>query len=208
MKYLKNYALFQEADETGVTTKPDNTVKPATKEDDNKADTEFLTSVQKSLSEYKSKKSKMDQIYAQKDVDINKIKDDIQTSVYNNQKDVKKKNPYLLEYESILDIQNKINSINKALNDYMVDKDNTNKSIREFTQRLSEESEASQEEKDKIKAQIDTNKKHLIDIQKGMTFNKQQLSLSEKNIELKKRNFDIKIKSDINRIKDLLKTQK
>lgn len=158
MRYLSKYLKFFEADEIS------DDILPASPDDDlsasnQKVKDEAIDKVSFNIKEYKQKKSIIDSIFSEKDTDDAKINLNLQNKVYSNQKDLKKRNIYLTNYESIKRLERSIDKINKAIDDDMIKKSDTNKTISDFRSRLSDITD--QSERDKIISQIKDNELYI-----------------------------------------------
>ena len=98
MKFLKGFKLFLEADDVEIQETPgaDELVK-----DNEKTNKESLNMIQKDIAYYKSKKDVMKKIFDDSERQDSEINNDLQKNVYANQRDVKKRNRYLKELESV-----------------------------------------------------------------------------------------------------------
>lgn len=197
MRYLSKYLKFFEADEIS------DDILPASPDDDlsasnQKVKDEAIDKVSFNIKEYKQKKSIIDSIFSEKDTDDAKINLNLQNKVYSNQKDLKKRNIYLTNYESIKRLERSIDKINKAIDDDMIKKSDTNKTISDFRSRLSDITD--QSERDKIISQIKDNELYIKKIDDNIKLNSNKISLFDKGYKKKLKDFDVQMKAEYQKI--------
>ena len=197
MRYLSKYLKFFEADEIS------DDILPASPDDDlsasnQKVKDEAIDKVSFNIKEYKQKKSIIDSIFSEKDTDDAKINLNLQNKVYSNQKDLKKRNIYLTNYESIKRLERSIDKINKAIDDDMIKKSDTNKTISDFRSRLSDITD--QSERDKIISQIKYNELYIKKIDDNIKLNSNKISLFDKGYKKKLKDFDVQMKAEYQKI--------
>jgi len=199
MKYLKTFRLF-EADELESDTI--NAVKPDDKlETDNKnANLEILKQIQKSLAEYVQKKSKIDDIFRDTDSDDSKIQSELEKTVYGSERDAKKRNKYLANYEALSRLKRIVDKINDSIAEDRSKQSEISNQISDLNDRLNDSSE---KQKEKINQQISKSKDFLKKIDMNIADNQRKLALSEKDYASKKNDFDKQMKVEEERIKKL-----
>jgi hypothetical protein len=200
MKYLKRFRLF-EADELESDTI--NAVKPDDKlETDNKnANLEVLKQIQKSLAEYGQKKSTIDDIFRDTDSDDSKIQTELEKKVYGSERDAKKRNKYLTNYEALSRLKRIVDKINDSIAKDRSKRSEISNQISDLNDRLNDASGETQ--KEKINQQISKSKDFLKKIDMNITDNQRKLALSEKDYTSKKNDFDKQMKVEEERIKKL-----
>ena len=116
MKYLKKYKLFLEEDEFDVNITDDT---------DLKMSKENLENTRKQLTEFKTKKPLIDNAYLKINIDS-----DLQSKIEEIVgKESENRNPFLVEYLHVADLNRKINKLQKELVDDKISKD-------DFTQQI------------------------------------------------------------------------
>ena len=200
MRYLKTFRLF-EADELESDTI--NAVKPDDKlETDNKnANLEVLKQIQKSLAEYGQKKSTIDDIFRDTDSDDSKIQTELEKKVYGSERDAKKRNKYLTNYEALSRLKRIVDKINDSIAKDRSKRSEISNQISDLNDRLNDASGETQ--KEKINQQISKSKDFLKKIDMNITDNQRKLALSEKDYTSKKSDFDKQMKVEEERIKKL-----
>jgi hypothetical protein len=200
MRYLKTFRLF-EADELESATI--NAVKPDDKlETDNKnANLEVLKQIQKSLAEYGQKKSTIDDIFRDTDSDDSKIQTELEKKVYGSERDAKKRNKYLTNYEALSRLNRIVDKINDSIAKDRSKRSEISNQISDLNDRLNDASGETQ--KEKINQQISKSKDFLKKIDMNITDNQRKLALSEKDYTSKKSDFDKQMKVEEERIKKL-----
>lgn len=200
MIYLKTFRLF-EADEIEADTI--NAVKPDDKlETDNKsANLEVLKQIQKSLAEYKQKKSTIDDIFRDADSDDSKIQSELEKKVYGSERDVKKRNKYLSNYEALSRLKRIVDKINDSIAKDRAKRSEISNQISDLEDRLNDAN--GEKQKENINQQISKSKDFLKKIDMNITDNQRKLALSEKNYADKKNDFDKQMKVEEERIQKL-----
>jgi hypothetical protein len=200
MKYLKLFKLF-EADE--VEADDVSAVKPDDKlENDNKtANLDILKEIQKSLSEYREKKPKIDDIFKNKDYSDLEIQSELEKKVYNNDRDAKKRNKYLSNYEALCRLKRLVDKIHDSISKDKFKISEMNNQMSDLTDRLTDVS--SEKQKEKIKDQISKSKQFIKRVNTNILENQKKLALSEKNYNDKKNDFDKQMKVEEERLKKL-----
>lgn len=200
MRYLKTFRLF-EADEIEADTI--NVVKPDDKlETDNKsANLEVLKQIQKSLAEYKQKKSTIDDIFRDTDSDDSKIQSELEKKVYGSERDVKKRNKYLANYEALSRLKRIVDKIDDSIAKDRAKRSEISNQISDLEDRLNDAN--GEKQKENINQQISKSKDFLKKIDMNITDNQRKLALSEKNYADKKNDFDKQMKVEEERIQKL-----
>jgi len=203
MKYLKKYILFLEDIENIVTD--DISALPSDPELDSKTDktkSESLSDSQALLREFQDKKSKIESIF--KDP---KITDDVSldnallNGVYNSKREVKDRNKWIKEFESILRAERRKNALQSAIGS---DEDQVKKTNDDINRLNNEILNASDKRKDQIVSSLEMNKKRLKEIKDNILLNKKLLSEDITNWNKNLENFKKSIKIEEERIKNLL----
>lgn len=203
MKYLKKYVLFLEADENTGTD--DINSLPSDPELDSKTDktqSESLSDSEALLREFQDKKSKIESIF--KDP---KITDDVSldnallNGVYNSKREVKDRNKWIKEFESILRAERRKNALQSAIGS---DEDQVKKTNDDINRLNNEILNASDKRKDQIVSSLEMNKKRLKEIKDNILLNKKLLSEDITNWNKNLENFKKSIKIEEERIKNLL----
>ncbi len=197
MRYLSKYINFFEADEIS------DDILPASPDDDlsasnQKVKDEVIDKAASNIKEYKQKKSIIDSIFSEKGTDDAKINLNLQNKVYSNQKDLKKRNIYLTNYESIKRLERSIDKINKAIDDDMIKKSDTNKIISDFRSRLSDITD--QSERDKVISQIKNNELYIKKIDDNIKLNSNKITSFDKGYKKKLKDFDIQMKAEYQKV--------
>lgn len=201
MKYLKRFRLFEADDE--VSADEVSFVKPDDKlENDNKnANLEVLKEIQKNLAEYKQKKSTIDDVFRDEEADDMKIQSDLEKKVYGNERDVKKRNKYLSNYESLCRLKRVVDKIYDSISRDRSKTSEINDQISDLTERLNDVS--SEKQKENINQQITKSKEFLKKVETNIADNQRKLALSEKDYINKKNDFDKQMKIEEERMQKL-----
>jgi hypothetical protein len=201
MKYLKRFRLFEADDE--VSADEVSAVKPDDKlENDNKTtNLEVLKEIQKNLAEYKQKKSIIDDVFRDEEADDLKIQSELEKKVYSNERDVKKRNKYLSNYESLCRLKRVVDKIYDSISRDRSKTSEINDQISDLTERLNDVS--TEKQKENINRQITKSKEFLKKVETNITDNQRKLALSEKNYNDKKNDFDKQMKIEEERIQKL-----
>lgn len=192
MKYIKKYSLFKEADSTDSTLLSDN----------DKINQDSLKSIQSDISFFKSKKQVMIDTFKDintSDEDINK---NLQSNVYNNEKDVKKRNKYLVEYEGIFRLKRSVDKLSISIENSNGSLSTAKQQLGELTSRFNQVSDESQ--KSTISAQIEKTRNYVNTVNKTIIDSKKEFSLADKNYQTKIKNFESMMKLEESKIKNLI----
>lgn len=203
MKYLKKYVLFLEADENTGTDEINPL--PSDPELDSKTDkteSESLSDSQSLLSEFQDKKSKMESIFKDtKILDDVSLENALLNGIYNSKKEVKQRNKWLKEFEGILRAERRKNSLQLAIGS---DEDQVKKTNDDINRLSNEISDASVKRKEQIVVTLEMNKKRLKELKDNILSNKKLLSQDVINWNKKHEDFKRSIKTEEERIKNLL----
>ena len=207
MRFLKNYKIFTEA-----VAAPDPNASPEIKtaapDDDlskknDVVNKEALKTIQDNLNYYKQKRQSMDYIFGNKKMDDNAINIQLQKKVYDNEKDSKKRNPYLVSYESIWRLKRGVDKISLAIDTDNGRKNDVQKQINDLNDRLN--SIQDDVEMTNIKTQISKSQDYMNTLNQTINSNKKELAQSDKNYQKKKAYFDTSIKTELQKIQSLSK---
>ena len=199
MKYLKVFKLFEAELETDsiIPVEPDDKL-----EKDNKSvNLEVLNQIQKNISEYRQKKSIIDNIFKEIEMSDSEIQSELETKVYNSERDVKKRNKYLRNYESLCRLKRMVDKIQESIIKDKSKRIEMNKQILDLKDRLNDVD--SEKQKDVLNQQISNSNNFIKKIDSNINSNQSKLSLAERNYADKKRDFDEQMKIEEQRIKEL-----
>jgi hypothetical protein len=205
MKFLKDWKLFLEADEvesenntqqTEITQQGDI----LSKEND-KANGEALKQIQTDLSYYKSKVQVMMDIFKDSSKLESDLNSQIQQKVYNNQKDAKKRNKYLVDLEGLYRMKRRVDRTNLDIIENTNRKEGVQQQMNDLKDRFNESEDASQ--KTKLSEQIEKSRNYLKQLSDTVTSKKKELTQLDKNYQEKRKKFETMMKTEENRIKDL-----
>jgi hypothetical protein len=199
MKYLKEFKLFEAELETDsiIPVEPDDKL-----EKDNKSvNLEVLNQIQKNISEYRQKKSIIDNIFKEIEMSDSEIQSELENKVYNSERDVKKRNKYLRNYESLCRLKRMVDKIQESIIKDKSKRIEMNKQILDLKDRLNDVD--SEKQKDVLNQQISNSNNFIKKIDSNINSNQSKLSLDERNYADKKRDFDEQMKIEEQRIKEL-----
>jgi hypothetical protein len=199
MKYLKVFKLFEAELETDsiIPVEPDDKL-----EKDNKSvNLEVLNQIQKNISEYRQKKSIIDNIFKEIEMSDSEIQSELENKVYNSERDVKKRNKYLRNYESLCRLKRMVDKIQESIIKDKSKRIEMNKQILDLKDRLNDVD--SEKQKDVLNQQISNSNNFIKKIDSNINSNQSKLSLAERNYTDKKRDFDEQMKIEEQRIKEL-----
>jgi len=190
MRYIKKYQLFLEADSLDEVSI-----------ENDKVNQESLKMIQSDILFFKSKKQSVIDIFK----DINKSDDlinkEMQLKVYNNEKDVKKRNKYLVEYEGIYRLKRSADKLSLSTQDSVSKKSELQKQLDSLTQDFNKISDNDQ--KVKIQQQIEKTRNYLKHISQKIIDDKKELGLFDKNYQTKIKNFESQMKIEEQKIKNM-----
>jgi predicted nucleic acid-binding Zn-ribbon protein len=203
MKYIKQYKLFLEQDETGPTSDDVS----ATPTDDklvaqnDKSNQQALDSIQKDLATFQSKKQAMMDAFKDITKDDNTLNADLQKNVYDNQKDVKKRNKYLQSLEGIYKMKRRVDKITQSITDDTAKKADVQKQINDLTDRFNDLSDDKQ--KVTISTQIEKSRNYLKQLSDTIMSNNKELSSSRKDYDTQRKDFETQMKTEAEKIKNI-----
>jgi hypothetical protein len=200
MKYLKKYKIFLEQETSDdITSTPDEGIS----DENAKLNSDSLNMIKKSLEEFRGKKSTAESIFSKSELTDSEINSELEKSVFNNEKDDKKRNKYLSMLVSIMKLKRRVEKISSSIEEDLTKKSETQRQISELKNRFNEIENESQ--KTKIDNSIKKSEEYLKKISGKIESNKKELSLSEKNWEKKKSDFEGTMKIEEEKIKNLQK---
>ena len=198
MKFLKGFKLFLEADDVEIQETPgaDELVK-----DNEKTNKESLNMIQKDIAYYKSKKDVMKKIFDDSERQDSEINNDLQKNVYANQRDVKKRNRYLKELESVYTLKRTADRLSTQLETDKKRVDELNKQMNDLKDRFNQLDDSSQ--KSKVSERIEKSRDYLKTLNQTILFNNSEYAKIDKNYKTKKTNFEAMMKVEEQKIKNL-----
>ena len=199
MKYLKEFKLFEAELETDsiIPVEPDDKLE----KDNQSVNLEVLNQIQKNISEYRQKKSIIDNIFKEIEMSDSEIQSELENKVYNSERDVKKRNKYLRNYESLCRLKRMVDKIQESIIKDKSKRIEMNKQILDLKDRLNDVD--SEKQKDVLNQQISNSNNFIKKIDSNINSNQSKLSLDERNYADKKRDFDEQMKIEEQRIKEL-----
>ena len=206
MKFLKNWQLF-EADETGTDTETDTQQAEITQQgevlskDNQKANDEALKQIQKDLAYYKSKVQVMLDIFKDSTKEESDLNLELQKKVYNNERDFKKRNKYLVDLESLYRMKRQLDRTNLDVTENQNRKTEIQKQMNDLRDRFNQSEDVKQ--KSTLSEQIEKSRNYLKQLSDTVLSKKKQASQIDKNYQQKRKNFETMMKTEENRIKDL-----
>jgi hypothetical protein len=204
MKFLKDWNLFLEADEAEVedTQQTEITQQGEVLSAENqKTNDEALKQIQNDLSYYKSKVQVMLDIFKDSKKEESKLNLELQKKVYNNERDFKKRNKYLVDLESLYRMKRQLDRTNLDVTENQNRKDEIQKQMNDLRDRFNQSEDETQ--KGKISVQIEKSRNYLKQLSDTVISKKKQASQIDKNYQQKRKNFETMMKTEENRIKDL-----
>lgn len=198
MKFLKRFELFLEAD--GVEIKET----PGAEElisDNEKTNKESLNMIQKDIAYYRSKKDVMKKIFDDSERQDSEINNDLQKNVYANQRDVKKRNRYLKELESVYTLKRTADRLATQLETDKKRVDELTKQMNDLKDRFNQLDDSSQ--KSKVSERIEKSRAYLNTLNQTILYNKSEYAKIDKNYQTKKTNFEAMMKLEEQKIKNL-----
>ena len=198
MKFLKGFKLFLEADDVEIQETPgaDELVK-----DNEKTNKESLNMIQKDIAYYKSKKDVMKKIFDDSERQDSEINNDLQKNVYANQRDVKKRNRYLKELESVYTLKRTADRLSTQLETDKKRVDELTKQMNYLKDRFNQLDDSSQ--KSKVSERIEKSRDYLKTLNQTILFNNSEYAKIDKNYKTKKTNFEAMMKVEEQKIKNL-----
>ncbi len=202
MKFLKDWKLFFEADEVEDTQQTEITQQGEVLSAENqKTNDEALKQIQKDLAYYKSKVQVMLDIFKDSKKEESKLNLELQKKVYNNERDFKKRNKYLVDLESLYRMKRQLDRTNLDVTENQNRKDEIQKQMNDLRDRFNQSEDETQ--KGKISDQIEKSRNYLKQLSDTVISKKKQASQIDKNYQQKRKNFETMMKTEENRIKDL-----
>lgn len=201
MKFLKKYSLFLEQDDTSddITSTSDNNIIDS----NDKANSDALQTIKKDFEEFRSKKSVVESIFSKLEKTDSEVDDELQKNVFNNQKDINKRNKYLTMLVSLYKLKRRVDKIILSIEKDKEKQSEVQKQISDLIDRFN------QLQNDDQKVVVDSQRKkseeYLKEIKMKITQNQKDLSLSEKNYLKKKEDFEKSMEVEEEKIKNLEK---
>lgn len=198
MKFLKDFKLFLEADDVEIQETPgaDELVS-----DNEKTNKESLNMIQKDIAYYRSKKDVMQKIFDDSQRQDSEINGDLQKNVYANQKDVKKRNRYLKELESVYTLKRTADRLATQIETDKKRVDEVTKQMNDLKDRFNQLDDSTQKT---ISERIEKSRDYLKTLNQTILFNKSEYAKIDKNYKTKKTNFEAMMKLEEQKIKNLI----
>ena len=130
-----------------------------------------------------------------------KLNLELQKKVYNNERDFKKRNKYLVDLESLYRMKRQLDRTNLDVTENQNRKDEIQKQMNDLRDRFNQSDNETQ--KGKISDQIEKSRNYLKQLSDTVISKKKQASQIDKNYQQKRKNFETMMKTEENRIKDL-----
>jgi predicted nucleic acid-binding Zn-ribbon protein len=200
MKFLKHFRLFLEADEVDVNIEET----PGSDElvnDNEKTNQDALNSIQKDIAYYRSKKEVMGNIFKDVNKQDSQINDELQKNIYKNERDMKKRNRYLKELESVYTLKRKADKISLQIETDMERVDEINKQINDLKDRFNQLDDSVQ--KSKVSDRIEKSRDYLKKLNQTLLTNKSEYSKIDKNYQKKRDDFESMMRAEEQKIKNL-----
>jgi len=197
MKWLKGYKIFLEQEE--IQTAPED---KDLMDSNDKVDKETLNMIQKEISEFKSKKGVLEDIFKDIEKSDSDIESELLSKVYSNKKDVKDRNKYLRSLEGVYRLRRSVDKISLAIEDGNEKKLKTERQMVDLKDRFNQIDSESQ--KAKISEQIEKSKDYLKKVVDTISNNKKQYSVMDKKWDERKKEFESMMKSEEEKIKKLI----
>ena len=198
MKFLKRFELFLEADGVEIQETPGAEELIS---DNEKANKESLNMIQKDIAYYRSKKDVMKKIFDDSERQDSEINNDLQKNVYANQRDVKKRNRYLKELESVYTLKRTADRLATQLETDKKRVDELTKQMNDLKDRFNQLDDSSQ--KSKVSERIEKSRTYLNTLNQTILYNKSEYAKIDKNYQTKKTNFEAMMKLEEQKIKNL-----
>lgn len=202
MKYLKNYKIFEADEEIGT----DN-IKPLSTDPTLDSNTQLtinqsLEEDQKLLTEFNQKKTVMENIFKDPKIsDDTSLSAKLMSDVYQNKKEANARNKWLTKFESVLRMERSKNARQEAISK---DKDSVKMTNDDIYRLNNEINDASPKRKSQIQAMITKNDKKLKELKNNINLNSRLLSQDVINWKKKHEDFKREVKTEEERIKNLL----
>ena len=199
MKFLKNYKLFLEQDETSDDIQGDN---ETVNDENEKVNKDSLELIKSELQEYRSKISTINDIFSKKDLNDSDLDKELQSSVFNNQKNANERNKYLTMLVSVNKLKRRVDKLSSVIEEDSNKLTNTQRQISDLINRFNDLPDGDQ--KNKVNSQIKKSEDYQKELKEIINNNKKQFSLSEKNYAKKKEDFEKTMKLEEEKIKSMI----
>jgi hypothetical protein len=200
MKYLRNFRLF-EADD--VKSLPDDTTLKSNTES---TISNNLQAESDLFKEFNALRSKMENIFKDPKIQDNSaLAAALLTGVYNSKKEDSQRNKWLKEFEAVLRMERRKNDLQNEINK---DTDQIKLTNDDIYRLSSELKDASLKRKPQIVSMLEKNRKKLKELKDNINSNKRLLSQDIINWKKKHEDFKRDIKTEEERIKNLLAKNK
>lgn len=193
--------MFLEQDETSddVSSTPDNSII----EDNEDVNQSSLDMIKKDLEFFRSKKSVVESIFDEVELTDSEIDSKLQSNVFNNERDEKKRNKYLRMLVSLYKLKRRVDKLSIAIEEDNGRKVETQRQISDLIERFNQLENV--EQKNKVDEQRKKSEDYLKELNQKINDNKKELALSEKNYQKKKEDFERQMKIEEDKIKSLQK---
>lgn len=200
MKYLRNFRLF-EADD--VKSLPDDTTLKSNTES---TISNNLQAESDLFKEFNALRSKMENIFKDPKIQDNSaLAAALLTGVYNSKKEDSQRNKWLKDFEAVLRMERRNNDLQNEINK---DTDQIKLTNDDIYRLSSELKDASLKRKPQIVSMLEKNRKKLKELKDNINSNKRLLSQDIINWKKKHEDFKRDIKTEEERIKNLLAKNK
>lgn len=199
MKFLKGFRLFLEADDVKIQETPKDGEQIS--KDNDKADKESLDILQKDIAYYRSKKDVMQKIFDNSERQDSEVNIDLEKNVYANEKDVKKRNRYLKELESVYTLKRTSDRLATQIETDKKRVDELTKQMNDLKDRFNQLDDSAQ--KTKVSERIEKSRDYLKTLNQTILFNKSEYVKIDRNYKTKKVNFEAMMKLEEQKIKNL-----
>lgn len=196
MKFLKDFKLFLEADEIEETPGVEDLVSG-----NDKTNQDAIRSIQKDIEYYRSKKEVMENIFKDINKEDSKINDELQRNIYKNERDMKKRNRYLKELESVYILKRKADKISLQIETDMGRVDEINRQMNDLKDRFNQLDDKVQ--KSKVSERIEKSRDYLKKLNQTILANKSEYGKIDKNYQKKRDNFEAMMRAEEQKIKNL-----
>lgn len=196
MKFLKDFKLFLEADEIEETPGVEDLVSG-----NDKTNQDAIRSIQKDIEYYRSKKEVMENIFKDINKEDSKINDELQKNIYKNERDMKKRNRYLKELESVYILKRKADKISLQIETDMGRVDEINRQMNDLKDRFNQLDDKVQ--KSKVSERIEKSRDYLKKLNQTILVNKSEYGKIDKNYQKKRDNFEAMMRAEEQKIKNL-----
>ena len=200
MKFLKKWQLFLEADDTETDTQQAEITQQGDvlSKDNQKANDEALKQIQKDLAYYKSKVQVMLDIFKDSTKEESDLNLELQKKVYNNERDFKKRNKYLVDLESLYRMKRQLDRTNLDVTENQNRKTEIQKQMNDLRDRFNQSEDVKQ--KSTLSEQIEKSRNYLKQLSDTVLSKKKQASQIDKNYQQKRKNFETMMKTERNKL--------